>query len=142
MEDPGRLPLAWHSFVHEVGSALSTAVSSARWAPGRATFCRKCNVPRPERSHHCNISGCCILRMDHFCPWINNCVGLGNYKFFLQLLIYGTLSSLIGIFSTVPEFVMVIEKLLGVENPLWQANLQMTDARILSPSGAKKTARW
>lgn len=127
MEDPGRLPLAWHSFVQEVGNALSTASASARWAPGKATFCRKCNVPRPERSHHCNVTGCCILRMDHFCPWINNCVGLGNYKFFLQLLIYGTLSSLIGIFSTVPEFVMVIEKLLGVENPLWQANLQMTD---------------
>ena len=128
MEDPGRLPLAWHSFCQEVGNALSTASASARWAPGKATFCRKCNVPRPERSHHCNVTGCCILRMDHFCPWINNCVGLGNYKFFLQLLIYGTLSSLIGIFSTVPEFVMVIEKLLGVENPLWQANLQMTDA--------------
>jgi palmitoyltransferase len=29
--------------------------------------------------------------MDHHCPWINNCVGHKNHKFFLLFLIYATL---------------------------------------------------
>jgi hypothetical protein len=35
----------------------------------RPRWCKKCGEWKPERAHHCSVSGRCVLRMDHYCLW-------------------------------------------------------------------------
>ncbi|KAJ1955975.1 palmitoyltransferase for Vac8p [Linderina pennispora] len=58
---------------------------------GQPRFCQKCNAPKPDRTHHCSICGICVLKMDHHCPWLNNCVGFHTQKAFLLFICHGTL---------------------------------------------------
>jgi len=104
ISDPGVVPKRWIDFVRGAGDSLPIAPARPEWQPGKATYCKKCDVPRPERAHHCLYCEVCIMRMDHHCPWINNCVGFRNHKFFLLLGVYALLASIIALATTLPEF--------------------------------------
>ena len=56
------------------------------------TRCKSCYVVRPYDAHHCRTCHCCILEQDHHCPWINNCVGIFNKKYFILFNIYAFIS--------------------------------------------------
>ncbi|XP_071420433.1 palmitoyltransferase ZDHHC16 isoform X4 [Pithys albifrons albifrons] len=83
------------------------------------SICRKCIAPKPARTHHCSIcnsrelGGClcppkhsactgsdtgaallpprCVLKMDHHCPWLNNCVGHYNHRYFFSFCLFMTM---------------------------------------------------
>ncbi|XP_063045430.1 palmitoyltransferase ZDHHC2 isoform X2 [Engraulis encrasicolus] len=62
-----------------------------RTMSGAIRFCDRCILVKPDRCHHCSVCDKCILKMDHHCPWVNNCVGFSNYKYFMLFLAYSLL---------------------------------------------------
>ena len=58
----------------------------ARAVLERPRWCRKCKAWKPPRSHHCSMTRRCVLKMDHYCVWVANTVGLLNYKQFVLFL--------------------------------------------------------
>ncbi|XP_019533696.2 palmitoyltransferase ZDHHC15 isoform X2 [Aedes albopictus] len=64
-------------------------------------FCEKCRLIKPDRAHHCSVCGVCVLKLDHHCPWVNNCINFTNYKYFILFLGYALLYCLYIAFTTV-----------------------------------------
>eukprot|EP00826_Nyctotherus_ovalis_P057313 TRINITY_DN7830_c0_g1_i2.p4 TRINITY_DN7830_c0_g1~~TRINITY_DN7830_c0_g1_i2.p4 ORF type:complete len:103 (-),score=23.01 TRINITY_DN7830_c0_g1_i2:255-563(-) len=52
------------------------------------TYCVICKKPKPPRAQHCKKCRRCILRCDHHCMWVGNCIGFHNEKYYVLLLLY------------------------------------------------------
>ena len=80
--DPGEVPTFW-------GFRKGDPISR------RKRYWLICNVFKPERWHHWSTCNRWVLNMDHHWPWISNCIGFWNRKYFILLLFY----VIIGMFS-------------------------------------------
>ena len=49
-------------------------------------ICTLCKAHVNEESKHCGQCDRCVEGFDHHCKWLNNCIGLRNYRFFALLI--------------------------------------------------------
>ncbi|CAM9921994.1 unnamed protein product [Discosporangium mesarthrocarpum] len=110
-------PLPAGSTPQEKHTFFVTPSSSLLRGTCREGTSRWCDAFKPQRAHHCSVCGRCIVKMDHHCPWVNNCVGIGNQKLFVLFCTYTCILCLYALLLLFMEVVLPARQGRGRSSP-------------------------
>lgn len=82
--DPGIIPRnTTMDDAEAAANSQSTRTQTVNGTVINLKWCYTCRIWRPPRAAHCSECNVCVERLDHHCPWMGQCIGRRNYRFFL-----------------------------------------------------------
>jgi palmitoyltransferase len=76
--------LASYLFINVAGNMVLCVLADSRVKAyrGGGIYCEHCQQKRPKDSFHCTTCNACILRRDHHCIFLAQCIGRNNQRYF------------------------------------------------------------
>lgn len=152
--NPGAVPMGARPLVTVRRAASGEMSPSVQTRKRGMRRCNKCNDNyKPNRAHHDSVTGRCIVKFDHYCPWVCNAVGAMNHKFFVLFVFYTMNTCLTSIFMIVIRAVRCGYQEANDDDDTTQMKINAaimpstnttttTDAEISSSSGDLDNGRW